>query len=270
MPFGMAHVVDQFIGAELAQPLEPLGTGRQRQYPRPEQLGQLQGEHRDTAAALDQDALPRQQTAPRGECGPGGQRRARQGGRLLETEMIRSPHQLVLVHAGVLAQGSVHRATTSEYVAADGHLAAEPMRVEGQDHPLANANPAAAFADGYNLPGTVRARNRHVLAHRLVLTGQDQQFAEVQRGRPHPHQGLAGPWCRRRRQVTQHQPIETSILFDPIRSHDGLLPNHCPDVPAAGADRKRRRDHGCYAHCPSARHGTSAAGPPPQSGSPTR
>ncbi|MOA42510.1 hypothetical protein D3C78_1645640 [compost metagenome] len=104
----MPYVVDQFVGPQSPQTLEPLRAGGQGQHPRPEQLGQLQGEHRDTTTALDQDALPRQQAAPRGERGPGGQRRAWQGGRLLKAKVSGYPHQLILAHAGILAQGTVH------------------------------------------------------------------------------------------------------------------------------------------------------------------
>ncbi|MNC63572.1 hypothetical protein D3C75_1137020 [compost metagenome] len=45
VPLGMPYVVDQLIGPQRPQTLEPLSAGGQGQHPRPEQLGQLQGEH---------------------------------------------------------------------------------------------------------------------------------------------------------------------------------------------------------------------------------
>jgi DNA polymerase-4 len=106
-PPAAARAVDAVVEPELAQQLQLLGRAGAAQNGGAEDLAQLDGGGADPAGrGMDQHGLPAGQVAPGHQGVVGGEKRLRNGRRVVERQMVRHRHRFQLVHRRELGVGA--------------------------------------------------------------------------------------------------------------------------------------------------------------------
>jgi hypothetical protein len=185
-------VVDEYLRPELLGAEQLLIAAGRDDGPRADHARELKGEDRHAACALKQYRVARRELPLGDERIPRGQRRARQCGGLLVTQVFRNGDNALGRQGDVLGEHAVE-------VAAEGgpgldgvQHSLKPTLHEDPRYPVARLHVSDAQADAHHLPRPVGARDARQFHARVVRPFHDEQVAVVERHRPHANEHLTG------------------------------------------------------------------------------
>src|SRR5690348_121431 len=218
----MRAVVDHGIGARRLGTLELLVAARRQKDECPMHLGEGQCEAGDAArpkncdcfAALDMRAFDHRM--------PCGERRAGQGGSLLETETRRHCDRPGLLKQCVFGENAVDHAAQRMTRCIRRNSTAGPVDEKRACYPVAGLELRDARSDGRNFAGAVRQRNDGKF--RVAISALDDALiAIIQRRRPHFHDDLAMAGLGLGASGVENEPIDPGGFTDFVCLHEGSL-----------------------------------------------
>ena len=164
VPVGRRLVVDPVRGPQLLDPFELVVVARGGDDPGSGEPGELDGEDRDAAGPLGQHGVAGLDPPADDQRVPGRERRAGQGGGLLEAEMLGDADQAVLGKHDFLGEHAVDLAAQGGAGLGLVELAADPGGHEVGRDPIAGLEPGRPRAGRDHLAGPVRERESSAAA----------------------------------------------------------------------------------------------------------